>query len=159
MTRLLTPAPRLENAVFPATLDHDGVSGYCQGRSYMADRMEGMKSNGMFDLEPHPPFCPGTERTFGGQYLKNIWVAAAGLDSWNPFHRELIARYQACAWQDRAERWRRLQNVTVYRIHRNFSCGCKRLEARLARYDKEYNICMGYAALWREWEKGKEQAS
>jgi hypothetical protein len=97
----------------------------------------------------HPPLCPKTQEVFA---LDGTlwWWTVRGLDpkikccDETPAADRFVARYQACAWQDRADRWDavacRMDNDD-YRWH--FAA------------DALYR-CEDIARAWREWEKSHE---
>lgn len=96
-------------------------------------------------MPKHPPLCPKTRLRFGPH---GVFVGR-GHSLFHRFDtdRELIARYQACAWQDRASRWRALWDRCDLKAHstRDYT----RASACFSAFDK----CARNARAWREWEK------
>ena len=96
----------------------------------------------------HPPLCPKTQENFQYDWFGGVCVEinrSYAIDhhdyvrSMHPDGRRFIARYQACAWQDRAARWSELWANSLGR----------RSEA----YWNMYNECWENVAKWRKWER------
>jgi hypothetical protein len=100
------------------------------------------------EMSEHPPLCPKTPDKFLSYDKIVRYVEPCPIDqalcmtSGLRPDRRFIARYQACAWLDRAARWLQLGD-------RYFDSFDKRWAARNA----AYNECRINAALWCEWEK------
>lgn len=94
-------------------------------------------------VEPHPPLCPKADSVFDTPCgLIGVWPVAWGhLHESNAAQRVFLARYQACAWMDRADRWWR---IFMRRYHRNRNC--------IALHEAS-GKCHDVARAWREWEK------
>ena len=93
----------------------------------------------------HPPLCPGTEDSIS-MPTDEVWYICTkdgnlGFEMCIKYEteRRLVARYQACAWQDRAARFAELWHRAIGR----------RSEAYWVAYDE----CMRNVLAWREWEK------
>ena len=105
----------------------------------------------------HPPFCPKTQETFRSRDGAVSWsdgcgwVGADGLPIGSPDDLELespypdecrfLARYQACAWQDRADRWDAV------------ACRTDNDDYRWRAAADELHRCEDIARAWREWER------
>jgi hypothetical protein len=97
--------------------------------------------------DEHPPFCPKTEERFGdrgyyeqyGPYVVWFGRVRSSLKSCYPDERGFIARYQACAWEDRGDRWSRLW-------------GRKPRGPRGDGFSLELRRCRENARAWRAWE-------
>jgi hypothetical protein len=91
-------------------------------------------------MSKHPPLCPKTPDAFmrcGDS--KHVWMTEPALKSWDqPANRRLIARYQSCAWHDRAVRWDGV-----------WQRGPAWLEIMSM---DEMHRCLDVAKAWREWE-------
>jgi hypothetical protein len=96
-------------------------------------------------MDGHPPLCPKTEEVFRDGWHQSVLVDLDSdqmLTSGIEMHRRFIARYQSCAWKDRADRWWNVWyrvNSTGH-VDRNFEWH------RLA------NEADNNAEAWREWE-------
>lgn len=105
--------------------------------------------------EGHPPLCKGTKQSFSGNaYGVVVFFDKEGyevLASFCPEERPFIARYQACAWQDRAKRWLKLSDV-----YYDKSIGQDYAHEKWALCNEAYNQCSANAEMWREWESIKE---
>lgn len=99
-----------------------------------------------------PPLCPGTPDIFwvdDGVEFAGLRMISRDPGDGDPLvlcakfpaDRRLIARYQACAWMDRAARWADLWTNAI--------------GSRSESYWIEYNTCMENVTKWREWEKEK----
>jgi hypothetical protein len=95
----------------------------------------------------HPPFCPKTEECFNAgfngivvMHLPDGNYESLPLDSETASDRRIIARYQACAWEDARDEW--MKNIA---IHGDVS-------------DVEAEMCEKNADAWREWERGLARA-
>ena len=98
----------------------------------------------------HPPLCPKTEEEFHENektlvILLSIKTASGVVTGhlWSYYDgdRRAIARYQACAWQDRANKWEELWQ-------RCDDDGIREPKIRTAMYE-----CLDIAKAWRAWEK------
>jgi hypothetical protein len=96
-----------------------------------------------------PTLCPKTPETFHIDRGEcEVWPAQGS--SADPLRylticdmdRRFLARYQFCAWMDRADRWARLYNLLVWAQH----------DRRYA-FKRETRRCERIANTWREWEK------
>ena len=91
----------------------------------------------------HPPLCPKTKLVFKECADSEVIVIIArgdfGLFSGVGESRVLLARYQACAWLDRGDRWSRLW-------------GRKPRGPRADRFSLELRRCRKVARTWRAWE-------
>jgi hypothetical protein len=94
----------------------------------------------------HPSLCPKTQDVFDpGGWLACYVGADTMLEEHFAAHRRFLARYQSCAWQDRAERW-----WSVWR--RDKGIGKRSVYWHKAAMDADM-----FARLWREWEKVEEK--
>jgi hypothetical protein len=93
----------------------------------------------------HPQLCPKTEVDFYGVAHTGAVDALISdntyLDDDYPDHRQFIARFQACAWQDRADRWINVFHRAQKKRWPHFFGLSVYLDAR------------ANARAWREWEK------
>jgi hypothetical protein len=94
-------------------------------------------------MELTPPLCPGTEDGFVsvGEYVVAALQAEPG------FRLRLIARYQACAWQDRAIRWSEVSGRSFRPGH-----GWSHDKIRYVSW-RAQTECENNAIAWREWEE------
>jgi hypothetical protein len=119
----------------------------------------------MMQMEGHPPLCPKTEDTFFpleddlGTDDPHIHVVAGAdclrLFPNDPWQRRLVARYQTCAWMDRAERW--------YKVNRYFleKYGWDQYGVThwLSQESNELCIeCEQNAEKWRQWERDAKRS-
>jgi hypothetical protein len=98
----------------------------------------------------HPTICPKTPDVFHScGDSRDVWMADPPLKSWNyASERRVIARYQACAWLDRGERFRWVKNYfdrSAYGFYRWRDKGAW----------QRWHECHQNATAWREWEKRK----
>jgi len=96
-------------------------------------------------MPKHPPLCPKTEgnwMTFGHTGAVDVIISDdTYLDDDLPDHRQFIARFQACAWQDRAARWvKAIQRVQGGKREHFFGV-------------TGYFQASDNAKAWRAWEK------
>lgn len=94
----------------------------------------------------HPPLCPKTPEVFaldGALW----WWTVQGLDpsikccDETPASDRFVARYQACAWEDRAKLWWKLYLREMPKWHEN------------SLISEAHALCLSNARAWREWEK------
>ena len=93
-------------------------------------------------MPSHPPLCPKTPDYFVDGPLLGVFIPGL-VDEETPRGRRLIARYQACAWQDRFDRWIKVwkhNRIPHYTVFREFEQMRKAEE------------CAKNARAWREWE-------
>jgi hypothetical protein len=95
----------------------------------------------------HPPLCPRSGTTvevlIRGK-LTRFWIHGDAFFDDAHCDRMLVARYQACAWLDRAGRWLRLAD-------RDFDF--RRLGPRWTSHNEAYNRARLNTQKWREWER------
>ena len=92
----------------------------------------------------HPPFCPKTKELVAVNedgYVAWFDGISSWLDSQYRNERRFLARYQACAWADRALRWGKLWLRGSAWSDRGdrFLCETRR--------------CKENARAWRAWER------
>ena len=96
-------------------------------------------------MSEHPPLCPKTDMTVELISRSGIFRFTVGYHQfYNDLYihdRQIIARYQACAWQDRANKWEELWQ-------RCDDDGIREPKIRTAMYE-----CFDIAKAWRAWEK------
>ena len=110
-------------------------------------------------MKPHPPLCPRTEPD-EFEIHNHIKPDCHIRDSTDPndphdevlwlwvgVNRRLLARYQACAWQDRGDRWRKLWLRYGQRY------GVETVMGRKCWVLAEY--ASDNADAWRKWEMGE----
>lgn len=94
----------------------------------------------------HPPLCPKTSESFevrDGAIMYSFGFGEYTLHSEIADDCRFIARYQACAWMDRAEKWHDLFE----------RCDD---DARDERMLVEVFVCIENGRAWREWEKSHD---
>ena len=93
----------------------------------------------------HPPLCPKTKLVFKECADSEVIVIIArgdfGLFSGVGESRVLLARYQACAWQDRADSWDAV------------ACRTDNDDYRWRAAADELHRCEDIARAWRKWER------
>lgn len=110
----------------------------------------------------HPPMCPKSPHVFDTACgLIGVWPCSWGhLHESNTVQRLFLARYQACAWQDRAERWNRITNRRPpYLDFFKDDCHWKTVECEhwiIDVADRGWEECRKNARAWREWEKSHD---
>jgi len=101
--------------------------------------------------KPNPPLCPGTEEEFSAYELRDgSWYVdydvvegecdccRVTMDSGNAAHRRFLARYQAIAWQDMAQRI----------CDDGMECDSEDTYI-------EFHTARRNAEAWRKWERGE----
>jgi len=104
-----------------------------------------------------PVLCPRTKEVFfkDDVYPDVVYmghIKAITMTSFIPADRRFIARYQHCAWMDRAERWGSVR-AGRYGSYANLNEGTAFAERC---FDRETE-CRQNAEAWRKWEKEDEQ--
>ena len=90
----------------------------------------------------HPPLCPKTKDVFDpGGWLSCYIGADTTIEEHFVAHRRFLARYQACAWQDRADRWDAV------------ACRTDNDDYRWRAAADELHRCEDIARAWRAWER------
>jgi len=93
-------------------------------------------------MESHPPLCPGTE---------GLCLDGNG-DLRGDYRRVWMARYQACAWQDREKELWNMSYTLTYVAEGFMNRGIESMphspDAHCAALQASIN-----AAAWREWER------
>ena len=94
-------------------------------------------------MESHPPLCPGTE---------DLCLDGNG-DLRGDYGRVWMARYQCCAWQDRAKFYKENASLVWSFWSVKQSMYNKQLNSQFAWVLTGEDIqCERNAAAWREWE-------
>ena len=101
-----------------------------------------------------PPFCPGTEARFEVKH-NAVWLiinAEKCINSISPVGRQIISRYQSCAWQDREKELWNMSYTLTYVAEGFMNRGIESMphspDAHCAALQASIN-----AAAWREWER------
>ena len=117
---------------------------------------EDLHTNGEVRDMKHPPLCPGV-KDFWWQSGGHIWCPLG-----NSYDGQLvkaaIARYQACAWQDRADELERLSFGFDDNVYEACPTCDKKKIVRHATEPSGYEAaCQARmnAFAWREWERGE----
>lgn len=107
----------------------------------------------------HPPLCPKTpERFVTDNGAIEVCVDDDPILSMRYFSdripdRRFVARYQACAWQDRSKRWQALAEG----YHARWVLGGQWPAVyRSSRFHNKYSETGIIAKAWREWENSGE---
>jgi hypothetical protein len=100
----------------------------------------------------HPPLCPKTKEAFTLTEFGWRWTVPGCIGEFcdqSPAVRRFVARYQACAWLDRADRWQDVRDRSKYSAHHD--------RLRDICVDEWLN-CESRAKQWRKWESKNESS-